>query len=333
MDIIVSHKSALEYWRLHCNEKINDSAMLVRKNLPANLPNLATVREAAPSGLSYPICLMVSSKNAKRKSKIIQTHLYTGPMPKGCFISTGNGIAVISPAFCFFQMADELPLVKLIELGLELCGSYSLHVKDEYNPGEESTDKALYGHPHLTSIKALNAFASRMEGVCGQKKVSRALRYIAEGSASPMETILFMLLTLPYKLGGYGLPAPELNKRINIGNATGKRSGKAYYVCDLLWPKANFAIEYDSNFYHVSADRIAGDAMKRLDLATRGIIVITVTSRQIRNLIEFEILAKLIAKKVGRQLKYKNPQFRAAQLDLRNLLLSSRAGKRDDSGR
>jgi len=218
-------------------------------------------------------------------------------------------------------MAGELPLVKLIELGFELCGSYSISPAGEYSPGVESADKTLYGHPPLTSTKAIKSLITRLEGVNGQKKADRALRYIADGSASPMETIIIMLLTLPHKLGGYGLPMPELNRRIDSENAAKWGSRRYYYICDLFWPKANIAIEYDSDFYHAGADRMDSDSTKRLDLTTHDINVLTVTNRKLRNPAIIESIAKLIAKRLGIRLRYENPQFLEARRELRNLLL------------
>ena len=322
MDIVISHKSALEYWRLHSRAKIDDTARLRRKNPPASLPGIADIRGRVPSKLSYPINLMVSSQNAKRKSALFQPRVYAGRLPDWCFISIGDGLAVSSPAFCFFQMASELPLVKLIELGLELCGTYSLSVKDEYVPGMDASDRNEYDHPQLASKKALENLTARMAGANGYKKACQALRYIAEGSASPMETILFMLLALPHKLGGYELPVPVMNRRIDNGQAARQRSGTAYHSCDLFWPEAGFAVEYDSDFYHTGANRIAKDAEKRNNLADLDITVITVTSRQVRIAAEFDGLARLIARKLHKRLRYENPrQFLDAKRELRRLLL------------
>ena len=321
MEIIISHKSALEYWRLHRNVRMSDFAKQRRKSPPLSLPYSALMRDLASLGLSHPISVLVGRKNAQWKSKVVRIRVHTGKTPDGCFVSIGDGVDVSAPSFCFFQMAGELPLVKLIELGYELCGSYALPVKSEYSPGQEYADKTTYGHQQLTSTKALKAFTTRMEGVKGQKKARRALRYIADGSASPMETILSMLLTLPHKLGGYGLPAPKLNKRIDPGKAARQRSGKTHYKCDLLWPKAGFAVEYDSDFYHSNTERIVRDSKKRLDLIARDITVITLTSEQLRSTTEFEALAKLLAGKLHRQFRYKNPQFLQARRELRKLLL------------
>ena len=83
----------------------------------------------------------------------------------------------------------------------------------------------------------------------------------------------------------------------------------------------NKSKEYDSDFYHTGANRIAADSKRRLDLAALGINVITVTGGQIRNVSEFENLARLITKTLGKRLRYKMPEFLKAQRELRGLLL------------
>jgi len=292
-----------------------------RKHLPTSHPNLAQIRSAVPSELLYPINLLINSQTTIRNTKTIQSRLFTGQTQKGCFISIGDGLAVSSPAFCFFQMANDLPLVELIQLGYELCGTYSLRDTEEYSPGEEATDKTLYGRPQLTDIKEIKALTARLKGVNGQKKADRALRYITDGSASPMETIITMLLTLSYQLGGYGLPMPELNKAIYIGHAGKRKTGKPDFKCDLFWSEANLAIEYDSDFYHTGADRIASDANRRFSLIEHGITPISITSRQVRNRGEFEKRARLVARKLGKRLRYNEKTFLKANHDLRESLL------------
>jgi len=323
MEMIISHKSALEYYRLHRNDEIKDNARLRHKSIPTNIPSITDLRDAVPMGLSYPINLLVRSQDAKCRSKSVKPRVYSGQIPDRSFIKVNERILISSPVFCFFQMASDLSLVELIELGLEFCGSYSLPTSYELDQGNVD-DKNLYGHPQLTGKKELIAYTNRMRGINGQKKASRALRYIANGSASPMETILVMLLTLPHILGGYGLPTPILNRKIELGKAASKRSGRAFYVCDLFWNEANFAIEYDSNLYHTGTDRIVRDSKKRLELDALDIDVMTVTSNQIRDIKSFEIIAKLAAKKLGKRLQYNDKeQFLKAQKELRSKLLKT----------
>jgi len=361
MDVLITHESALEYWRVHGNTKIENEARKRRKSVPVGLPEPAETLRRIPPGLSQPVSLMTSKQNFKRRFENTRPRMYTGENPEWGFVKIEEAVFVSSPQLCFFQMATELPLVRLIQLGIEFCGTYSLPANNEhekalhdaqaedlrnehlrelnrffdqetirerkqellsgYDKEAETTPQGFYDRSALTSVKELKNFAERMEGVKGRKKAFRALRYIAGGSASPRETILFMLLTLPYKLGGYGLPAPEFNKQIKLGKAAKQRAGKAFFKCDLFWPKEGIAVEYDSNKHHTGAERIADDAKKRQELDELGVYTIPVTNDQMKSEFEFEIVARHIAGKIGRRLRPKNPEFQKARSELRGLLL------------
>ena len=336
IEIILCNKSALEYWRMHRNIKINDNLRLRRNGPPAVCPNQSDIYNMLPSGLTVPINIIIGNQRARRRSTIFQPRVYTGPTPDGCFINVGDGIAVSSPQFCFFQMASDLPLIKLIELGFELCGAYSLPVKDE--PGlmddgvfqsengqdTETAGETTYNYPPLSSTKAINGFVTRMVDVGGQKNASRALRFIANGAASPMETKLVMLLTLPHRLGGFGLPMPELNKRIDPSKADrqGLRlSEKAYFKCDLFWKEKAIAVEYDSDLFHTNEKSIHADSERRFDLDVIGIDPITVTGKQVRDPVALERIARQIAKKLGIRWQHKSEKSLEAEYELRRLLM------------
>jgi len=218
-------------------------------------------------------------------------------------------------------MAAKYPLVKLITLGFEMCGSYSL-------PGNASTGgdqcdlvQTMYNLPPLTSKKKLTAFSARMEGWIGHKQALKALRFVMDDSASPMETVLVMLLTLPYRLGGYGLPMPELNGSIYPKKRVSHFAGKSFYRGDLLWRDAGVVAEYNSDAEHASQNRIAMDAIRRNDLSLCGIFEVTVTSRQIKSMELFDKVARQIAARIGKELRYKEPEFQKARRDLRRALL------------
>jgi len=245
-------------------------------------------------------------------------------MPERCLVNIGDGLLVASPELCFFQMASKLSFVKLIELGYELCGTYSFILPEDVSADEEieASRETAYNLVQLTNKKKLTAFVAQMPGKHGKKKATRALKYIIDGSGSPMETILAILLVLPINLGGYGFPLPEMNRRINPKAAMRKGASKQYYKCDLCWKDFNVAVEYDSYLYHSDSTGIAGDSIKRGDLALSGIDVITVTNRQINSVGEFGKVAKQIASKLGRQIQIRNPRFTDVQSELRNQLLT-----------
>ncbi|MCL1896009.1 MAG: hypothetical protein FWG03_05625 [Clostridiales bacterium] len=247
----------------------------------------------------------------------MRLHMFAGQTPEGCFINIDDGLVVSSPEFCFLQMASLLPLAGLIVLGYEMCGTYSMPVAGDMTVPE----RGFYKRRPLTSVKKIEAFLGRMAGAKGHQNATKALRYILEGSASPMETKLSIILTLPYKLGGFGFSKPVLNWRV-APSKTGKRfSGKESYVCDLFWPDHDLAVEYDSALFHSGQGQYVDDAMKRAELLKKGITVITVTKQQLYSRKEFETIAAAIAKSLGKRLRYENkPGFADAHHGLHRLL-------------
>lgn len=343
MELLLSHRSALEYWRLYGDAQGATGQRQARRAAPVEAPDISALRNPQLGGLTLPLDVTVSTKKSYRKSNDIRSYVFEAVLPRGSVVDVGGGLLVSSPELCFFQMASELVLVKLIELGFELCGSYSL-------PGPRTTagiedagsavtgpqvagsadaattlgsgEKGFINRSLLTSTKKLSDLAAQIAGSHGTKKAIRALQYIENGSASPMETVLVMLLSLPYKLGGYGLCMPELNAHITPAKSAKRIAGQAYYSCDLFWPDYDVAVEYDSDLFHTGADRIARDSKRRNALASMGITVVTVTNKQMRKVMEFEKVAKILATCTGKRLHHnENPKFHGAQRELRSLLL------------
>ena len=314
MKLFICYQSALEYWR----KRRKLPASSAHRRCTVELPDApAEVEHSVFSGLRLPVHIMLGSQDNRRRSVIVKEHVFTNQTPIGSFMSIGNDLMMSSPEFCFLQMANQLTLIELIELGYEFCGGYSLPLPDD----EKVPERGFYNRKELTSTKKLAAFLDDMSGVKGSLKAVRALHYLQDGSASPMETKLAMLLTLPFKLGGYGFLAPELNHRINLSKTARRHFRKQYYVCDLFWPGKELAVEYDSDQNHTGSERIANDSNKRNALASAGINVVSVTKRQLYNSPEFESSARTIAHHMGRRLFSKKSNFAAAHRELRRQLL------------
>jgi very-short-patch-repair endonuclease len=264
-------------------------------------------------GLTAPLDILVANGSARKANRLVRNHICCGPYPKSCFFDTGQGLLACSPELCFLQMAEDLPLLKLIELGFEFCGTYSLAAD-----GAKETTLRL-GKP-LTTTSKLQALVAKMKGSRGRKNATRALRYVVDGSASPMETMLAMMLSLPQNLGGYGLAKPLLNQRIDVVKTAKKASRKDHYVCDLYWQEAKLDVEYDSDTFHTGASRISDDSRRRNALVYLGIQVITVTRQQLYTSGEFDKAVRLIAKRLDKRLRYSSPEFPKRQQELRALL-------------
>ncbi|MDR3315902.1 MAG: hypothetical protein LBS98_05450 [Coriobacteriales bacterium] len=350
MNYIISHSSALEYWRrqrrLGAGSGAEVGARLgagsgaglgaglgagsgadlgagsgsgaaARVNIPPSAPpNKKFVADAGNLGLTMPLNILVADAPARKVNKLVVSHVCRVSLPKGCFFDAGNSLLASSPELCFLQMAGDMPLLKLIELGFELCGTYSMPAGAD----DEAVGATMQLDAPLTTVAKLQSLALKMEGTHGRKNALQALRYVVENSASPMETLLAMLLFLPYNLGGYGLAKPLLNKRVDVGKTAKKAIDKSYYRCDLYWPVAKLGIEYDSDTYHTGAARIAEDAKRRNALAYLGIQSLTITKQQLYNRSEFDKVVHQISKQLGKRLRCNNPNFAKKQLALRALL-------------
>jgi len=321
METLITHNSAVQYWRINGKSRKSLERPQRARKAPSISPKVSTLLKGDVFGLSFPLDVTVSTAGSRRTSSIFKSHVFAGQMPDRCLINIGEGFLVASPELCFFQMASELPFAKLIELGYELCGTYSLPTGGLADEARKAGGGAIYNLEPLTSVKRLSAFVTQMSGRHGVKRAIQALQYIVDGSGSPMETILSILLVLPYRLGGYGFTLPEMNRRIDPKAAAAKNPGKQFYKCDLLWKKHAVAVEYDSKLHHSEERNISVDSIKRGDLDLSGVYVITVTDKQVYQVEELEKVARRLASKMGRRIQIRYPKFSTRHSELRSLLL------------
>lgn len=273
------------------------------------------LRRKNPWGLSVPLNILVANGSARKSTVGLKCHSATLEFPYCSFIRVEPGLVVCSPELCFMQMASELSFVELVTLAYELCGSYRLGNKSD-------PDRGFRDDLPLTSTARLIEYATKAIGQKGRVKALRALAYTADNSASPMETILTLLLALPCKQGGYGFSLPRLNYPLDVPRKTKSSGDKPRYYCDLYWPDSKLAIEYDSDAYHAASDRIARDAIRRNALSLAGATVITVSRRQIQSTTEIHKIAVLLSKHQNRRLRLPLTEFTGRRATLRKQLLS-----------
>jgi len=312
MEYFISHQTALEFWKA-AQASVALEGKRLRKNPPIKPVDGKELHVSNPWNLTTPMHILISNKNVRRVNESLQYHIASRQFPTGSFIQVDSKLAVSSPELCFVQMASELSLIELIELGYEFCGRYRLEENNKKGRG-------FRDDLPLTSVNKLDSYLSRVAGLKGSKNARRALRYLADGSASPMESALTMLLTLPYKFGGYGLPMPLLNCPVQVAKDA-KKTSKAKLYCDLYWPEEQVDVEYDSDAYHANPARISKDAIRRNALTSAGVTVITLSRKQINNTAELHRVAVDLSKLLGKRLVYKMPEFTMRHAKLRSHLL------------
>ncbi len=313
MELYLSHNSALEFWRVIRAEKGLAGKRLRPLRLPVQSQKAEELRTDDLGGLSLPLHILVGSKNARKARADLCCHVSSDLYPSGSFIKGSSGLVVSSPELCFLQMADKLSFGALIELGFEFCGTYRMG-----NRGDEA--KGFREDKPLTSVAKLSAYLKKAPAVRSKKSAQRALRFIIENSGSPRETVLAMLLSLPYKLGGFGFKAPVLNYPIEVTSGAKRGASKKRHRCDLYWPEEKVAVEYDSEAYHTEASQIVRDAIRRNRLSSTGIIMITVGKEQVSEVKKLHELAEVLRRLLNKRLRFSVEEFSLHHAKLRSQL-------------
>ena len=149
-----------------------------------------------------PVSILVSCKANMRKSQNLSPRIWSGKHPSRSFYKIAQNLYISTPEATFLQLGKELSLIQLITIGYELCGSYGLSV--------QSSSGFLRREPR-SNPQLIERYLEKCERIHGVKAAKRASSYLIKGSASPMESLLSMLLCLPPSLGGFGLPRPEMS--------------------------------------------------------------------------------------------------------------------------
>ena len=292
MSLYIGGSSALEFWRaMRYRDCVSSTKS---KPKPNAAPKAHEIQEAPLLSLgvvSEPLTLIVDNRESRRLLSGATCRVWDGCHIGGSFAKASPGVYVSTPEACFLQMATVLSLVHLVQLGMELCGSYTM--QPLARGGFEQREP-------LSSVETLARYLAKASNVRGVGKARQAIRYIADGSASPAETNVVILLCFPTSLGGYGLPLPLLNKRIDVSSKNQSLTRSSHFKCDLFWPQIKTAVEYDSDFWHFGEDRQAKDAARRNALEAMGVTMVTMTKRQLYDARETDRVAAIVARRLKR---------------------------------
>lgn len=259
------------------------------------------VRKIAPAEYGfimndeYPLDVLVSSRDNRRPASSLQPHMWTSKFPRGSFRQVADDLFVSTPEFVYVQLAAFLDHVELSRLALELCGTYRLS-RYEHFAGN---------CPQLSSATKLSNFAGRATGVRGSKKGLQALRWVADGSASPQETIMMLALCLPQRCGGYGLAVPELNPSIPVSSRMRPYVEGDVYSPDCLWKRKvsghtiRVTAEYDSDECHGTPEDAERTRIRRNAFKTLGYLVTSINRLQMKTAFDFQYPARQIARDLG----------------------------------
>lgn len=255
-----------------------------------------------------PIHVIARPRTGRHSTKRIRFHQLAAALPRGAFLKIAPGVAVCSPELVFVQMAETLSVGELIALGYELCGCYPL---DGERPG-------TLVRAQLTTSDRLAAFINRVKRVKGLHKARIAVQFVGVKSASVKETEMGALLMTPMRWGGLGLPLALANEPVVLSEGAARIARGNRVVCDLLWPQARVAAEYDGRAYHTERHQQAHDSRRRDALLADGFDVVTVTSSQLDSISEFIEIADTLSSKTRGRASARPASFPSRHAQLRH---------------
>ena len=272
-----------------------------------------------------PIHALVAHRSKGTSTKRLITHVHSGPVPHGAMLDLGHGICICAPHFMLMQITAQVDLIDAVQIGMELCGMYSRwrlepgQMGDPYYLSPAENRACTFDLPPATRVNRVQRFVDKQKGDRGATGARAALKWILNNSASPMETAVYLLLCLPKRLGGYGLPKPILNPKLIISNPTGT---KERYP-DLFWVGANIDVEYNSDSSHSGEWSRYRDSKREIELTVANIKVLPLTRPQVMNVAEFDAFAQGLRRMLKIRSRAADPEWSYRRDELHRRLLSS----------
>lgn len=328
------------HWKPGRPDCLNEAQVPDDGEVPSILKRLRDVpglRGLPEDALTPPIGFIVSRACGRRFSRLKRVSVCGAPLPAGSILEIAPGMHICSPEFALLRIAHILSFVPALQVAFELCGTFveeggplAVEEYDEYGV-EPARNAGFVRTAPVSSARRMAALCAGVKGVHGVCAMRSVVPHVLDGAASPREVDLALVLFLPRRRGGYGLPPAELNAvravdartRPLVGVGGGRSGIRMPYVPDFSWPRHALALEYDSDAEHTGRTRILRDALRRNAFEADGVGVLTVTNRQLQSVEETDRIALQLAQKLGvvmRGRDWGNGDWRGKQSDLRAAL-------------
>lgn len=261
--------------------------------------------------LIQPLHVLTGSPARCRPSNRCHPHVCSKPLPPASFFTAAQDLLCTKPALAFVQAATFLSLPALLALGYEWCGTYR---KDP------RSDNSVFQLKPLVSCAELRAFVRKHSFLRGSKLATKALAYLADGSASPRETQIAILFALPRCYGGYGLGVPTMNYEVRATAKARSISNRSSFRCDLCWPHARLDVEYQSREFHEGESSRIRDSRRANALMSMGFNLIAITNDELESPWAVDVIASTIAKAIGKKLRKEPADHLLRKMQLRKEL-------------
>lgn len=258
--------------------------------------------------LAYELCGTYSRVAGESDAALSRTISGSGRVvPKATPESSHGDLQACSESCSEISNYSEVPRLAIMDSAPESNGTDFARAfgPDKITATYNSKSGFVSSKP-ISSVDSLLAFANSAAAFPGCDRARKALRYVLNRSASPAESRLVLLLCAKRSMGGYGLPLPQMNYRVDVVGEGRKCTSRKYFVLDLFWESARLDVEYDSDAFHASKAGIASDAERRNALVAMGYTVITVTNGQVSSVNSLDDVAFAIAQALKVRIRRQN---------------------------
>lgn len=197
-----------------------------------------------------PLDLLVPNASCFSRGKRAHFHVWKGFFPPHSFLRVHDRVFVSTPYFIVLQLAAASPPSRMTrvraqryaeedaviraELSLEGSSSAPADLQRWENIARfvraaqvlcdfagtyryvPHSAKVRYGTKPLLTRRSFLAYLAKVNARKGVGRARRVVEAAFDRAASPMETVLALMLTLPVRVGGFGLPRPRLNGEVPL---------------------------------------------------------------------------------------------------------------------
>lgn len=200
-----------------------------------------------------PLELGVFAPGQRVRRKKSFTRLLPRTLPVDALVRVSPHLFFVCPELVVMHLAAQMSSIQLAKVIMELCGNYAL------SPNPDESAKAMYGLEPVTTLERIRCYMGRIRVHGGLSRMKMALDMAMEGSASPGETRMALMMSLPTELGGYGFEQPLLNAKIETPEEERDHVSGAVYYPDAFWQEAYADLEYESVDFHL--DPLAAESL------------------------------------------------------------------------
>ena len=275
---------------------------------PAEIANIS--RKYGLEGMAVDVFIGCSGS---RQSELIRCRRLPREFRHMQFVRLEPDVFICTPEMCLLQLALILPPEQLLLLMTEWCGKYVL-------------DKCLLGgvgkRQPLTSPQGIREFVDMAARKHGSYTLRETARLIRADSESPRESVFGICHSLGCSNGGYGLSPLLLNGEVELSESARQLYNVAKCRCDIYYPTARLAFEYQSKTYHEDWNAQEKDKSRIAALQIMGVDVVEVCAKQVESRKDMDALALIPARRLGIALDLSDGAYAAKRDALQSSLLS-----------